>query len=218
MNKHSYKTISHKAEALFKDRNSKFYAYAFEVNDENEIKAALEELSSAHHKARHICYAYRFGEDAEYYRINDDGEPSGSAGMPIYNQLLSRELNHVLVAVVRYFGGTKLGVPGLINAYGESAAMALDEAGEKIVVPKTKIEIVVDYGLMGKLMEELKSIEGFEIISQDFTEKAVILVQLDKGNEALLIQSLMCRMAGVPFDREREVEVAGVEVRFFSFK
>ena len=214
MNKHTYKTIDRKAEALFKDRNSKFFAYAFEVNSEEEIKAALEELSSSHHKARHVCYAYRFGEEAEFYRINDDGEPSGSAGMPIYNQLLSRELNHVLVAVVRYFGGTKLGVPGLINAYGESAAMALDEAGEKTVVPQTKIEITVDYGLMGKLIEELKSIEGFEIISQDFTEQAVILVRVDKGEEDLLIQSLKCRMVGVPFDKDREVEVDGVEVRF----
>ena len=214
MNKHSYKTIDRKAEALFKDRNSKFFAYTFEVNSEDEIKAALEELASAHHKARHVCYAYRFGEDAEFYRINDDGEPSGSAGMPIYNQLLSRELNHVLVAVVRYFGGTKLGVPGLINAYGESAAMALDEAGEKTVVPQTNIEITVDYGLMGKLMEELKSIEGFEILSQDFTDQAVILTRVDKGKEDLLIQSLKCRIAGVPFDKDREVEVEGVVVRF----
>ncbi|TVQ42336.1 MAG: YigZ family protein [Saprospirales bacterium] len=214
MNKHSYKTIRKKAEALFKDRNSKFFAYAFEVNGEDEIKSALEELSTKHHKARHVCYAYRFGEKAEFYRINDDGEPSGSAGMPIYNQLLSRELNHVLVAVVRYFGGTKLGVPGLINAYGESAAMALDEAGVKTVIPQTKIEIAVDYGLMGKLMEELKSIEGFEIISQDFTNQAIIITQVDKGKEDLLVQSLKCRMAGVPFDKEREVEVEGVEVRF----
>lgn len=211
MSEHSYKTIASRAEALFKDRNSKFFAYAFEVNSEEGIKSALEELASAHHKARHICYAYRFGEKGKFYRINDDGEPSGSAGLPIYNQLLSKELNHVLVAVVRYFGGTKLGVPGLINAYSESAAMVLNEAGEKMVVPQTKIEITVDYGLMGKLLEELKSIDGFEIIAQDFSNQAKIEVEVDKGNENFLIQTLKCRIAGVPFDRDREVELEGME-------
>lgn len=212
MSDFSYKTIAARGEALFKDRNSKFFAYAFEVNREEDIKSALEELAANHHKARHICYAYRFGEKGQHYRINDDGEPSGSAGNPIYNQILSKELNCVLVAVVRYFGGTKLGVPGLINAYGESALMALENAGEKVVIPKVKINLTAAYSLMGKLMEELKSIEGLEIVSQDFSDSVKITALAEKGKEAFLIQTLKCRMAGVPFDKDREVEVEGLVI------
>jgi len=214
MSDYSYRTIARRGEALFKDRNSKFFAYAIEVNGEEEIKSALEELASLHHKARHICYAYRYGENGQNYRINDDGEPSGSAGNPIFNQILSKELNGVLLAVVRYFGGAKLGVSGLINAYGEAASMALEDAGEKVVVPQTTIQLTVDYGMMGKLLEELKSIEGFSIIAQDFLDQAQIKVEVERGKEEYLIQNLKCRLAGVPFDKEREIEVEGLVFDF----
>src|SRR5690606_12630823 len=113
---HSYKTIKNQVtEILFKEKGSKFIGFGFSVDDENEAKQKLSFLWEKYPDATHICYAYRLGADGETYRVNDDGEPSGSAGLPIYNQIVSKEITHVLVASVRYYGGTKLGVSGLIK-------------------------------------------------------------------------------------------------------
>lgn len=132
MKKDTYKTISKDSpEVLFKDRGSKFFGYAFPVQNEEQVKEHIEALKKEHHTARHWCYAYQLGKSYDQYRANDDGEPSNSAGMPIYGQLQSFELTNTLVVVVRYFGGTKLGVGGLINAYRTAAQLALD--GSKIV-------------------------------------------------------------------------------------
>src|SRR5690554_4827240 len=126
---HSYLTIFKKiGDVSFKERGSKFIGFAIPVNDEEEAKEEVKELWKLHPDATHICYAYRLGLEGEIYRANDDGEPSGSAGLPIYNQILSKGLTNVLVASVRYYGGTKLGVPGLVKAYKQSARMVLDEA------------------------------------------------------------------------------------------
>ena len=117
-----YKTIeSPSQETLFKDRNSKFYGYAFPVNSENDIKASLQFLKKKHPTARHFCYAWQLGIDSFSFRVNDDGEPKNSAGIPIYGQIQSFGLTNVLIVSVRYFGGVKLGVGGLINAYKHSA-------------------------------------------------------------------------------------------------
>lgn len=131
----TYKTITAPAESLFKDKGSKFIAYAYPVNDENEVKEHVRILKEKHYKARHHCYAYRIGKKGEQYRANDDGEPSGTAGRPIHGQLLSYELTNILLVVVRYFGGTLLGTSGLINAYKTAASQALEQADivEKIV-------------------------------------------------------------------------------------
>ena len=125
--KDTYKTILKTSEeVLFKEKGSKFFGYAFPVTSEEEVKIHLDNLKKQHHSARHWCYAWQLGKSYEYYRANDDGEPSNSAGMPIYGQLQSFDLTNTLVVVVRYFGGTKLGVGGLIQAYKTAAQMALE--------------------------------------------------------------------------------------------
>ena len=131
----TYKTISTPSEGIFKDRGSKFLAYAYPIVHENEVKPLVENLKKEHFKAVHHCYAYRLGLDRSNFRVNDDGEPSGTAGKPILNTLLSQEITNVLVVVVRYFGGTLLGVPGLINAYKSATieALAVADIIEKTV-------------------------------------------------------------------------------------
>ena len=124
--KDTYKTIIFPSEeTLFKDKNSKFFGYAFPVNSEEEIKQKLELIKKQHHSARHHCYAWQLGTETKRFRANDDGEPSNSAGQPIYGQIQAFELTNVLVISVRYFGGVKLGVGGLINAYRNSAKLTL---------------------------------------------------------------------------------------------
>ena len=123
----TYKTIEQASpEILFKEKNSKFYGYAFPITTEEEVKEHIERLKKEHFSARHWCYAYQIGTEKIHYRANDDGEPNNSAGMPIYGQLQSFEVTNVLVVVVRYFGGVKLGVGGLISAYKTAAQMALE--------------------------------------------------------------------------------------------
>lgn len=131
----TYKTIKSPVEGLFKDRGSKFLAYAYPIEHENEVKPLVENLKKEHFKAVHHCYAYRLGLDRSNFRVNDDGEPSGTAGRPILNTLLSQDITNILVVVVRYFGGTLLGVPGLINAYKSATveALAVAEIYEKTV-------------------------------------------------------------------------------------
>lgn len=124
-----YKTIDTPIEnTLFKEKGSKFIGFAFPVTDEAELKKALEKVRGEHLKATHHCYAFRIGIHGENYRANDDGEPSGSAGLPIFNQLLANDITNVLLVVVRYYGGTKLGVSGLVKAYKESAKITLEKA------------------------------------------------------------------------------------------
>ncbi len=141
---HEYKTIENPVEnILLKEKGSKFIGFAFPVNNENELKNALEKIRSEHPKATHHCYAFRMGINGENYRANDDGEPSGSAGLPIYNQLLANEITNVLVISVRYYGGTKLGVSGLVKAYKESAKITLEEAN--IIIKELEAEIEIQF-------------------------------------------------------------------------
>lgn len=155
-----YKTISAESKGQFKDRGSRFIAFAYPVKTESEIKDKISLLRKEYYDARHHCFAWRLGADWERYRINDDGEPSGSAGRPIFGQIQSRELTDILVVVCRYFGGTLLGVSGLINAYRSATVQALEEVRiiEKRVEKLIRLEfsyeamngvmsIVKDYGL-----------------------------------------------------------------------
>ncbi|MGH1385238.1 IMPACT family protein [Kordia sp.] len=165
--KDTYKTIDVPSEeTLFKDRNSKFFGYAFPVFNEDDIKIHLEALKKSHHSARHWCYAWQLGKSEPFrFRANDDGEPSNSAGMPIYGQIQSFDVTNILIVVVRYFGGTKLGVGGLINAYRTGAQMAL-EASE--ILEKTiNIDylLVFDYKNMNKVMRVVKE-RNLNIIAQ----------------------------------------------------
>ncbi len=141
----SFQTIKSPVEnILLKEKGSKFIGFAFPVNNEIDIKKNLEKLKEEHPKATHHCYAFRLGLNGENYRANDDGEPNGSAGLPIYNQFLARDLTNILVVVVRYYGGTKLGVSGLVKAYKESAKLTLDEA--EIITKELESEIEISFG------------------------------------------------------------------------
>lgn len=176
----SYKTIKKPIESVsFKEKGSKFMGYAYPVQDEEEIKEKLAELWSIHPDATHICYAYRLGMKGENYRANDDGEPSGSAGLPIYNQIVSKEVSQVLVASVRYYGGTKLGVGGLVKAYKLSAQMTLDEAEivEKHLM--TKVQFDFSYEDQGNVMRFVDKFNA-EVLSTEFTDKCRLKVQIKK--------------------------------------
>src|SRR5690606_18707615 len=139
MNPDYYFTIEQPATAEFRDRGSKFIGYAFPVNDINEFKEKLAAVKKDHPKATHHCFAYRIGLDGSTFRVSDDGEPSGSAGRPILGQIDSKQATNVLIIVVRYFGGTLLGVPGLINAYKTTAALVLQ------VTPLVQKPVLVPY-------------------------------------------------------------------------
>lgn len=184
--KDTYKTIAFASdEILFKEKNSKFFGYAFPITYEEEIKMHLENLRRKHHGAGHFCYALQLGTDKIQYRANDDGEPSNSAGMPIYGQIQSFDLTNVLVVVVRFFGGVKLGVGGLISAYRTSAQLAL-EASE--IIEKTiDIHFIIsfDYKNMNKVMRIIKE-KNLEIISQKMNESCEIEIATRKKNAKVI--------------------------------
>ena len=152
----TFKSISGPAEGLYKEKGSKFFAFAYPVVSEEEVRAALEKIRKEYYDARHHCYAYRLGLSGDVWRYNDDGEPSSTAGRPIYGQILSRELSDVLIVVVRYFGGIKLGVPGLIRAYKAAAADALDHAEVVEKVASEGFAVIFDYAAMDRVMRVLK--------------------------------------------------------------
>ena len=179
--KDTYKTIINASEeVLFKDRNSKFFGYAFPVSNEDQIKDQLEELKKKHHSARHWCYAWQLGKEEFHYRANDDGEPSNSAGMPIYGQLQSFEVTNILVVVVRYFGGVKLGVGGLINAYRTAAQMALEAADIEERTIDFKYEISFDYPEMNKVMRVIKE-NNLEVVNQRLELDCKLYILVRKG-------------------------------------
>ena len=164
--KDTYKTIDVPSkETLFKDRNSKFFGYAFPVFTEEDVKEAIEGLKKKHHSARHFCYAWQFGTDKIRFRANDDGEPSNSAGMPIYGQIQAFDVTNILIVSVRYFGGTKLGVGGLINAYRTSAQYALENS--EIIEKTIDIEYQLSFGydMMNKVQRVVKE-RNLNIVSQ----------------------------------------------------
>ena len=163
----SFNTVKKEARAQFKDRNSRFIGLVYPVSSEDEIKQIQQDLRKEFYDARHHCYAYILGTDKDNFRANDDGEPSGSAGKPIYNQLLSSDLTNVLAVVVRYFGGTKLGVPGLINAYKTATKMAIDEAGIKQEFIAAKVELTFPYENINTAMQATSK-EFVKILSQEF--------------------------------------------------
>ena len=155
--KDSYKTIEERSkETLIKDKNSKFYGYAFPVLNESDVKLAIDNLKKKHHTARHFCYSWQLGTETIRFRANDDGEPNNSAGMPIYGQIQAFDVTNILIVSVRYFGGTKLGVGGLIQAYKNSAQITLEAS---IIIEKT-IDVVYalyfEYDLMNKVMRVVK--------------------------------------------------------------
>lgn len=180
MENDTYKTIvTPSSEVLFKDRGSKFFGYAFPVLSEEEVKFHLENLKKEHFNARHWCFAWQLGVYYDQYRANDDGEPSNSAGMPIYGQLQSFGVTQCLVVVVRYFGGTKLGVGGLIQAYKTAAQMAL-EASEIIELTiNDTFELQFEYSEMNTVMRIIKE-ERIEIENQIMDMRCLITICVRK--------------------------------------
>lgn len=180
--KDTFKTVEVASEeVLFKEKNSKFYGYAFPITSEEEVKPIVDQLKKRHFSARHWCFAYQIGTDKISFRANDDGEPNNSAGMPIYGQIQSFEVTNILVVVVRYFGGVKLGVGGLISAYKTTAQLAL-EASE--IIEKTidaYFTISFDYKNMNKVMRIVKE-KSIAIVSQKLEENCQIKIAVRKKN------------------------------------
>ena len=175
----SYLTIQTSVESLFKDTGSKFISFAFPVKDEEEVKQHLVSLRKKYFDATHHCYAYVLGADGSKFRANDDGEPNHSAGDPILGQLRSRNLTNALVVVVRYFGGTKLGVSGLIHAYRESASLALNECTIVTKDVTEKILLLYDYAATPEVMRLLKDF-GMTIEKQEFQDRCSLLASVRK--------------------------------------
>ncbi|MDQ0595577.1 putative YigZ family protein [Chryseobacterium ginsenosidimutans] len=185
-----FKTIEKPIEnTLLKEKGSKFIGFAFPVNNEEELKNALEKVKNEHPKATHHCYAFRMGLNGENYRANDDGEPSGSAGLPIYNQLLANEITNVLVISVRYYGGTKLGVSGLVKAYKECAKITLEEANIITKELETTIEITFNFNQQNTIFTLLSKYDA-KVLSFDSQEKASILAKIKLKRKDEILESL----------------------------
>ena len=185
----SYLTIAAPAEAIYKEKSSKFLAYAYPVRTEDEIRERLDALRKRYYDATHHCYAWRLGPQGELFRSNDDGEPSGTAGKPILGQLLSHSLTNCLVVVVRYFGGTKLGVSGLIQAYKESTAdvLSVAEIIEQTVDLSFKIEF--SYLVMNDVMRIIKE-EQPNILSQEFDNLCTMQLSIRESRAEGLLGKL----------------------------
>ncbi len=191
--KDTYNTIIKPSEeVLFKNKNSKFFGYAFPVTNEDDISTYLDELKKQHHAARHWCYAYQIGKEILKFRANDDGELNNSAGQPIYGQIQSYELTNVLIVVVRYFGGVKLGVGGLINAYKTTAQMALEASK---IIKKTinkEFQISFDYKNMNKVMRIIKE-KHLKIVNQNLELSCEIQISVRK-KDALTIFDIFSQL------------------------
>ena len=185
----TFYTLGGEAEALYKDKGSKFLAYGYPVTCEGEIKGRLDALRKRYYDATHHCYAWRLGPKGESFRANDDGEPSSTAGRPILGQMLSREVTDVLIVVVRYFGGTKLGVPGLIEAYKRSAALVLENAEIEQRTVDVQTTIRFSYLAMNDVMRIVKELQP-QIIAQQFDNLCTMTLAIRQGFAAQLLDRL----------------------------
>jgi uncharacterized YigZ family protein len=192
----SYLTIDLPAKGEYKDKGSKFIAYSFPLNADSELEGILERIKNEHPKARHYCYAYRIGTDMNKFRINDDGEPSGTAGKPIFGQIQSFNITNVIVVVVRYFGGTKLGVPGLINAYKSSTKDALDNSYviEKYITATYLLQF--NYDQMGHILSIIKE-NNIDITQKSFDAECQITIEMRLSNEKEKILKLKAGILGI---------------------
>ena len=185
----TYKTLKTTSTGLYTEKGSKFIALAFPVQHEDEVKQHIAETKKSYYDARHHCYAYILGADKSSYRVNDDGEPSGTAGRPIHGQLLSHDISNVLVIVIRYFGGVKLGIPGLINAYRSAAKDAIlhNEIVEKTIDETYKVYF--DYPKMNDVMQILKQDE-VKINNQEYENQYIITFTTRKSSANKIVEAL----------------------------
>ena len=196
----NYKTIIKASTGLFKDKGSKFLSFAFPVNNEDEIKTILTGIKKEHHTARHHCYAWRLGTENIKFRANDDGEPSSTAGKPILGQLLSFEVTNILLVVVRYFGGTLLGVSGLINAYKNAAANALTNAEIEVKLIETEYVLKFTYKELNDVMKIIKR-EKLTVKKSIFEERCQLTFSI-RNSEADRIQKIFNAFYGVEIKKK----------------
>ncbi len=176
----TYKTIAGRSESVFTEKRSKFIAIAFPVRTVAQVKDCLEECQKKYYDARHVCYAYMLGPERKEFRANDNGEPSGTAGKPILGQINSKELTDVLVVVVRYFGGIKLGTSGLIVTYRTAASLALDEAEVLEKTVDEEVSVMFEYPFMNDVMRIVKE-EGPEIVGQSYDMDCLMSLRIRKS-------------------------------------
>lgn len=184
-----YKTIKDKSQGLFKDKGSKFISFAFIVNDEQDVKNKLQQIKKEYHDARHHCYAYRIGTEKYVYRHNDDGEPSGTAGKPIYGQILSFDVTNICIIVVRYFGGVLLGTGGLVNAYKNAAIECLSNASIVENQIKKSINIEFPYEIMNDVMK-ITNEQDIDVTKRDFQEQCRLSINVPKSKHTLILQKI----------------------------
>lgn len=187
--KDSYWTIAGESEGNYSEKRSKFLSFAYPVTTEEKALGHVAAVRSLYYDARHVCWAYRLGADGDTTRANDDGEPSGTAGRPILGIITSLGLTEVIVLVVRYFGGVKLGTSGLIEAYREAALAALKPAERKECILTEEVELHFGYELMGLVMRHVKELEA-EVKAQDFRESCILYLQLRRAKIPELEQRL----------------------------
>ena len=178
-------TITNKSEGLYKEKGSKFISYAYPIKSEADVRPLVKKLKKDFYDARHHCYAFIIGKDKKVFRAADDGEPSNSAGAPILGQIRSLDLTNVLVVVVRYFGGTKLGVPGLVNAYREAAKDALTNSKTLEAYELETINIEFDYIKMNDVMKLIKDFD-IELLEQGYDSNCTMSLRFKKGDEAII--------------------------------
>ncbi len=191
----SYKTIKSTSEGYYTEKRSKFYAFAHHVESADEVKNLLAGYRKKYYDARHVCWAYRLGPTGEDFRMNDDGEPSSTAGKPIHGQLLSRELTDVVVFVIRYYGGVNLGTSGLIVAYREATADALDKAEVEERLVEAVIEYSFPYAMMNGVMKVVKDLQP-RIVSQIFDNTCVIRLAIRQS----MAEQLQARLDKLSFE------------------
>lgn len=208
MEEDSYLTLENESEGEFKDRGSKFFAYISPMSSIDEFNELLKFTKDKHFKARHHCFAYRMKDEA-LFRYSDDGEPSGTAGKPIYNQFLSNQIVDIGCVVVRYFGGTKLGTSGLINAYKEATKDAIKN---NVIIRKyitRRIELAFDYGIMGSIMNTLKKLNLDDVMTPDFGHSPKITLEVNRSkveNTIFRIKAHMLNRSIEDVDHKTEIE------------
>ena len=195
----TYNTIKLPSEGLFKDKGSKFLSFAYPIRSEDEVKPIVQELKKQHHNARHHCFAYRLGYVGESYRANDDGEPSGTAGRPILGQLLSHNITNVLIVVVRYFGGTLLGVSGLINAYKNAANDAIINAQIEEKIEVVFYKLFFDYHLQNMMNKTIKDF-GIELANSSFSTNCCYTIAI-RQNDCEQALAALGKLDGLQVER-----------------
>lgn len=212
--KDAYQTIATESIGEYKDRGSKFIAYAFPISKDSDCLVHIESIRKLHPKARHHCYAYRLGLDKNNYRANDDGEPSGTAGRPILGQIDSFGLTNVIVIVVRYFGGTLLGTSGLINAYKLSAADALEKAPIEERIVADVFLLTFDYALMSNVMNAVKKL-NIAIISQTFENEGNVEISIRQSEVTSTLLHLKAQIGNLRIEEVNEqTEIEKLHISF----